>query len=149
MAKDFWLGTPNQDKHGVSSEKLGNLVKSPVVSAVIDVTATGATNAIYIPAGSIVTKVGVLAKVAIAGGSGDIDVGDSTTADYYIDGLTALGTNEIAWGGETGTNAADPHGGKYYPTASYIVVTVTATPAAGSPYIIAYFDTDDSGVISW
>ena len=147
MAKDFWLGTPNQDKHGVSSEKLDNLVKSPFVSAQIDFTATGATNAIYIPAGTIVTKVGIVSKVAMT--SGDVDVGDSTTADLFIDGLSVLAADEIKFGGVAGTAGADPNGGKYYSAASYIVVTVNGTPDAGSPYIIAYFDTDDSGVISW
>jgi hypothetical protein len=142
-----YLGEAGQEFTKISTAKLKALLKSPLISSQIDCkAATGYTNAVYVPAGAIVKAVGVIADTALSGGSGDIDVGDSTTVDLYIDGLTALAANQIAMGGEAGTNAADPHGGKYYSAETAIRVRIIATAAAGSIRVLVWYDIDDSGI---
>jgi len=140
-----WIHLGNKiDKFKISSEKLEAMLKCPLKSALIDCNAaTGTINAVAIPAGAYVYRVGVLAVTALAGGSPDIDVGDGTTADLYIDGLSALAANQLAMGGEAGSASADPHGGKYYETADTIDVKITATGAAGSIKILVWYDVDD------
>ena len=143
----YYLGEQGQERTKVSENRMWAIVNSPLISAQIDVNAaTGLTNALTIPAGYLVTQVAVIADTAVSGGSGDVDVGDGTTADLYFDGLSALAANVIANAGAPGTASADPHAGKYYASEDTIDVTINATAAAGTIRVIADLVYDAHGI---
>ena len=138
-----YLGSRKQ-ANKIIDGRVEALIQSPLVSAEIDCNAaTGLIYGVTVPAGGLVRQVGVFGKTALAGGSGDIDVGDGDTKDLFIDGLTALAVNEIAMGGEAGTNAADPHGGKYYADGDTIDAFINGTAAAGTIKILVWYDLID------
>lgn len=123
-------------------KQLKAYIDSPVISVEISATATGSTNAVYVPAGSFIERVGIMATGTIA--TADIDVGDSGDTDRYIDGLTTLSKDNIAWAPiPSPTVAMEEASGHYYSTGTYIAAKVNATGGSTSAFkVIAMYRTD-------
>lgn len=133
----LYINGRNVDKF--TATKLKAIVDCPIISAAISVKATAAavTEAIQVPAGAYVYRVGVLATGAVAGA--DFDVGDGTITDRYIDGITTLAANDIAMSGLGGAVNADPVGGHYYSTADTIDVLMNATATTGTIKLLVWW----------
>ena len=129
----------------VQNKYESRIVKSPIVSAEISVTATppggGAVEAVEIPAGAYVTKVAVLCTGAVA--SADFDVGDGSNTDRFIDGVTTMAANEMVVAPNVATGVdvtAGETGAHYYASADTIDVLVNATATSGSiKVLVDYF----------
>lgn len=112
--------------------------ESPLVSSAIGITATGTTEAVEIPAGAYVTAVQVLCTGAVA--SADIDVGDGSSTDRFIDGVTTMAANDIITAPNVASGAAcDEVAGHYYSTADTIDVKVNATATSGTIQLLVYY----------
>jgi len=136
----------NQNDFAISPKKLNAFLDSPLISDEINLSsATGATDAVEVPAGAIVKQVGLLCTATVSGGSGDVDVGDGTVADRFIDGLATMVENEIVFGPN---GNSDEVGGVYYSTQTTIKVTVNGTPSQGCARVLVWYDIDDTGVLT-
>lgn len=127
--------------HNPTLENIKGVVQN--ATALIDfslapVTAADTVNLLNIPAGAIVTKVN-LVTVTAAGATCTMGIGDGSTATLY-DAAVNLNTTATATGSDTATETAlYALGGKYYPTAGFIVGTVAHTNAVAKFYISAEY----------
>jgi len=121
-----YIGMPQQNKHTTSPGRLKCICDSPVVSAAIAVNAAATTAAVDIGPEEIVHKVMLWCTGANISGA-DIDVGDGTVADKYLDGVDTILKNDIVGSGLGGAVGADPVQGCYYPSGGTINVKVNAT----------------------
>lgn len=109
-----------------------------ITSQEIDVTSSGDTTAaVYVPAGSYVTRCALLATATVAGG--DIDLGDGDTADRFLDGVTTIAINDIVQSGLGSAVGADPRTGHYYSSADSIDVTTNASATTGSVKVLVWY----------
>ena len=146
------------DKNNPSSGKYegaGNAANSGeqmVASRILDfdATAAAAVQAVSIPLGATVTKVVLVFTTALV--SGDVDVGDGSSADRYIDGITAADAAEVVvapfpYSTTSASNADftahDEQAGRYYAAADTIDVTVNATATAGSGRVLVWYTLGD------
>ena len=118
-----------------------------IVSAAITEADTNTTvNAIEIPAGAFIPPYGVSVYIpeVFAGGTPSLDVGDSATADGWID-TTEI--TETTIGTYSGVAAAYALNGKFYASADQIEVVVAVGLTGGTGYIVVrYYDFSDLNV---
>ena len=119
-------------------EKLGrSKVVEPIVSSAISIAATGVTEAVSIPAGAYVFRVGLLATVALA--NADVDVGDGDDPNRFIDGVTTLTEYDMLMSGVPANPVAGkPCGGHYYAAADTIDLDVN-TASTGTVKVLAWY----------
>lgn len=122
----IFIGSPQQNKLSTSPGRVQGLVDSPVTSAAIPVNAADTLAAVEIGPEVIVHKVMLWCTGASISGA-DIDVGDGTVADKYIDGADTILKNDIVGSGLAGAVGADPVQGCYYPSGGVINVKINAT----------------------
>lgn len=109
-----------------------------IVSQEIDATATNTTTAaVYVPAGSYVTRCALLATATVSGA--DIDLGDGDTADRFLDGVTDIAINDIVQSGLGSAVGADPRTGHYYSSADSIDVTTNIIGTSGSVKVLVWY----------
>lgn len=102
------------------------------------VTAADTVNLLHIPAGAIVTKVNIV-TVTAAGATCTMNVGDGTTAALF-DAAVSLNTTATSTGSDPATETAlYALGGKYFPTAGYVVGTMGHTNAVAKFYVSAEY----------
>ena len=130
-----YLNGSNLSEMGI--EQFKNLVRNPFDSAEVDVSATGETNLVTVPAGMF-AKVSVMATDAVSGT--DVDIGDSDAADTFVDGLTTLALNEVVAAPipAAGVGTAEA-GGKYYATSDTIKATVNSAGTGKLKIIVDMF----------
>lgn len=109
-----------------------------VVSRAITEADTNATVVLIdIPAKTFVARVMLLVTEAFAGGTPSIDVGDSADGDIWIDTTDVTETTIGVYVGDGGDAAY--FAGRYYPTASQITATLSASLSDGTAYVVAQF----------
>lgn len=141
----LYVGNPNSDNLMVDRDRLWAMLNMPISSTLFGVLAATAVVKtpivqVDVPAGAYVYRVALRCKTAYAGGSGDLNVGDDSVTDRYIDGLAALAVNDIAVAPVPNNPVnADPVGGHYYASADTIDVRIVATGAAGSMYLDVWY----------
>jgi len=116
-------------------------VKNPIISSAISVTsATGTTLIGEVPAGSYVYRVGLMATATVA--TATLDVGDASTKDRFLDGITDIAVNDIKMSGLGGAVGADPVTGHYYSAQTPIYLNVVATGALGTVKGLIWYTPD-------
>jgi hypothetical protein len=121
-----------------SESKANALVDMPKISKAITFAATGTiTQALVIPAGAYVYRVGVLATTAVA--SGDFNVGDGVATTRYLNGITTMRQYDIIMGQTTGAVTCDMVGGHYYAAEDTIDVQVVATATTGTVKVLVWY----------
>lgn len=101
---------------------------------------TGTTKAVLnVPAGTLVTKVGIVVTEAFAGGSPLIDIGDGDNPDGWIDQGDITATTIGSYMGDETTTAAYSDTGRYYVTADTIDAVVSASLTNGTAYVWAEY----------
>jgi len=104
---------------------------------------SGIIKKVSIPAGAYVTKVALLCTAAIA--TQDLDVGDGSNVDRFIDGIVSASAGDMIVAPHTvGTTVAGGiSGGKYYAAADTIDVitniTGTGDDEAGSAKLLVWY----------
>ncbi len=116
-------------------------------TVISDALSTANTNAdgvipmVSVPLGAYVTKVQVLATVAVA--NQEFNIGDGDSADRYIDGLTTLAQYDIAEAPNVNGVANDEVAGRFYAAADTIdfvsTITASADTAAGSIKLLVWY----------
>ena len=93
-------------------------------------TVSGVLGYVNVPLGAYVTKVALMATVAV--GTQSLDVGDGTDPDRFMDGITAMTATNIitAPNVASGTTGSNEVAGRYYAAADTIDVTSTITASA-------------------
>ena len=117
-------------------------------TVISDALSTANTNAdgvipmVSIPLGAYVTKVQVLATVAVA--NQEFNIGDGDNDDRYFDGITAITQyNSLTAPNTTSTAATEEVSGRYYAAADTIdfvsTITASADTAAGSIKLLVWY----------
>lgn len=129
------------------NSKFYNTLAPTVQSDAISVAATNTTTAaVTVPIGAYVTKVQVLATVAVA--NTDINIGDGDKADRFMDGITTITQYNIVQAplvatGDAGVNGDNEVAGRYYAAADTIDIvegtTGSADTAAGSIKVLVWY----------
>ena len=119
-------------------------IEPTIISSPVSIAATNTTTtAVAVPIGAYVTKVQVLATIAVS--NADINVGDGSASDRYFDGLATLAQYDIVSSPNVASGtASDEVAGRYYAAADTIdVLTASgtaATPSLGSiKLLVSYF----------
>ena len=120
-------------------------IEPTIISSDISVSATNTTTAaVTVPIGAYVTKVMLLAPNTVA--NVDINVGDGDDTDRYIDGITTMGTGDMAVAPNIATGAdlsSGETGAHYYATSDTIdvveVTTGSANTAAGTVNVLVSY----------
>lgn len=104
--------------------------------------ADGAIPMVSVPLGAYVTKVEVLATIAVA--NQDFDIGDGVSSERYIDGITTMTQYDIVGAPNIASGAASGEvNGRYYEVADTIdfksTITGSADTAAGSIKLLVWY----------
>jgi len=107
----------------IDEDRLADFTVCPRISAEVALDATGTTNLIEVPPGTLITKVALWNNSDTAlGGAADVDVGLSGDTDKFIDGLAELVANDITISST----------GAYTANGDTVSITVNTAAAAGS-----------------
>ncbi len=129
------------------NSKFYNTLAPTVISDAISTAATNTTTqAVTIPISAYVTKVQLLATVAVA--NADLDLGDGADDDRYMDSLTTITQYNIVQApavasGDAGVEGNAEVAGRYYATADTIDLiertTGSADTAVGSVKVLVWY----------
>ena len=114
------------------------------VSKELDLTSTaGVYKMIHVPNNSYVTDVKIIIATGITVGSMDIDVGDTTDPDRYVNGWDGDGETRIVnqihtFGVSSGATEVGTATGYYYENQDTINVDINTVASAGSIRLLAY-----------
>jgi hypothetical protein len=127
----------------VTNTKLQALVDCPVISKSIVLTgAAGTQQAVEIPAGAYVYKVGLLCTGTVAGNGSHpaSNVGDGVVTTRYMSGITDMRQYDIFMA-PVPNNAVGGAvvGGHYYATADTIDITNDATCTTGTVKLMVWY----------
>ena len=117
-------------------------------SGELDLTSTAGVYPVFpIPAGAYVLEVKVLVTAAITAGSMDIDVGDGTDADRFIDGWDgtagSVDVNTIhSFGISSSATEVGVDTGAYYSSADTLDVDINTVAGAGKIKLLILLATD-------
>ena len=108
----------------------------------VDLTSTGVSKCLKIPPFTYLLDVRVLVTEVITAGSMDVDVGDATNADMFIDGWDgtsgSVGGNTIlSFGQAASATEAGQKTGKYYEDADSLDIDVNVVAGAGKIRLLA------------
>jgi len=125
------------EKNKLSPGRIEGLVESPLISASIRISTVATLDAVNIPPGVIVTKVGMWCYGS-AFSSATLEVGVSGVIDKFFGKVSDMTANDVIFSGLGGTVAADPVGGAYFASGGTIQVGVTATDEGTVKILVWY-----------
>jgi hypothetical protein len=129
-----------KERFGLSENKGRAIAECPKVSKAISVVATAGTpiQAVVVPAGAYVYRVGVYCVAAVTSGDG-FSLGDGGGTNRYIHAVTAMRIGDIMYGGQAGAVSGDHVHGHYYSTEDTIDVTLYGTATTGTIKVLVWY----------
>ena len=135
---DIVFMADGDQRFAVSLAKAKSIVDNPHYSSEVSImAATGKVEALTVPAGSYVWRVGLYARTAIA--AADLNVGDGAATTRYLNGITTARAGDIIWSGQAGAVSGDMVGGHYYASEDTIDLIKIATGTTGSVRVVAWW----------
>uniref|UniRef100_A0A6M3IUN4 Uncharacterized protein n=1 Tax=viral metagenome TaxID=1070528 RepID=A0A6M3IUN4_9ZZZZ len=126
-----YMGLPQSNERETTHFRAKAVVKSPLISTGIRIGTAGTTNAVDVPPGAIVYRVGLWnAGTAIAGAT--LSVGVVGVIDKFLGVVSTIAAADIVFSGLAGGVNADPVGGAYFASGGTIQLGVAALGIADS-----------------